>query len=64
MTDDDDPHISIQGAGDAVVHVLGMHDTRRLFYRSQPLLAMSRAVCAHASCTLLTNHVATLAVTP
>jgi pimeloyl-ACP methyl ester carboxylesterase len=48
MTDQYDPRLSIQGAGEALVLVPGMDGTGRLFYRQLPLLARSYRVATYA----------------
>lgn len=48
MTDDYDPHLSIQGVGEAVVLVPGLDGTGRLFYRQLPRLACSYRVATYA----------------
>ncbi len=48
MTDDYDPHLSIQGVGEAVVLVPGLDGTGRLFYSQLPRLARSYRVATYA----------------
>jgi pimeloyl-ACP methyl ester carboxylesterase len=48
MTDDYDPHVSIQGVGEAVVLVPGLDGTGRLFYSQVPRLARSYRVATYA----------------